>query len=64
MILNGFSFIFLLTLYASVYFLTALSVDRYFSVCYPIISRKIRNDTARYHLWNKILRIGLSESYK
>ena len=41
-----------MNLYASVYFLTALSVDRYFSVCYPIISRKIRSDTACDHLWH------------
>ena len=39
------SFIFLLNLYASVYFLTALSVDRYYSVCYPIHSRKVRTAT-------------------
>ena len=39
------SFIFLLNLYASVYFLTALSVDRYYSVCFPIHSRKVRNGT-------------------
>jgi len=43
---TSFSFTFLLNLFASVYFLMALSIDRYISICHPIQSKKIR--TKRY----------------
>jgi len=37
------SFTFLLNLFASVYFLTALSIDRYICICHPIRSKRIRS---------------------